>query len=192
MAEETGVQLDPEMLVQCYGLFSRVVTQYTKYLRDDRDTYSPMMDRLRRDGMKSELLIDAYLAVQRMLGLNNLDSQLFDYTERILFMDMTARKALETHQDPMPWNRNPLVDTQSAAWFKALSSDRFIWANMQRRTIGDMYDDLNQIAREFWEEGQRKVVFTDLPLAPDRSYEAVDPDMEEFYAAEVEPNTRVH
>ena len=204
-------EVDPKLLARAYAVFSRVVTGVSKYTRDEDDTLSPMMARLRDDGAKDPLVIDGFLAVQRFLVLNLKSEDLFSYTHRLLFilecspadMHLMAKagdKILDAEKNPflLPWNRNPAQDAQSAAWFAALASTAFQWHDSQPRTMQELFLHLDSVAERIWNYGKFNA-FSDVEWQPDPKVEAHDPDKHEKMLAEVtaeveaaDPKTTLH
>ena len=184
--------VDPVMLARCFGLYARVVTGATKYLRDESDTFSPMMDRLRQDHCRAENVIDAFLAVQRFLGLQQESESLFDYCDRVLFMAIIQEKHAELGTiEMLSFARDPRQDKQSAAWFKALASDRFKWLRGDPSDLGTMFRQLDAVAKEYWDDGKADPLGA-IDFAPDTAYEEVDEDLMAFYAPDGDGPKVVH
>lgn len=183
--------VDPVMLARCFGLYARVVTGATKYLRDESDTYSPMMDRLRKDKCGAENVINAFLAVQRFLSLNQKLDSLFTYCDRVLFMAVLQEEHAKLGSvEMLSFVHDPRTDPRSAAWFKALSSTAFHWDQDNTRDLGTMFRELDAAAREFWEEGTAPAL-GEIDFLPDLDYEEVDEETMAFFASG-EPPKVVH
>ena len=140
-AEPKGV--DPATLTECFAIYSRVQGGLTRYLRDDEDTYSPMMNKLREDGCKVESVINAFLAIQRYLSLRGLQDELFRYTSRVLFMVLSMEIHVGTADEsnlppPLPFLEDPKSSSYSAAFFNALSLPQHDWDTTNPKHIKDM------------------------------------------------------
>lgn len=135
--------VDPAILTECFALYSRVQSGVTRYLRDDADTYSPMMSRLRADGCKLEPVINGFLAIQRYLGLRNKETELFRYTNRILFMAlcMEATEGGDVLKS-LPFMHDPALDPVAACFFRVLSEPEFEWTEQLPKNIPQMMLDV--------------------------------------------------
>ena len=179
MTKENTV--DPVMLARCYGLFARVAKGATRYLRDEGDTFSPMMDRLRRDGANQENVINAFLAVQRFLELNLKKEELFSYCDRVLFLviveEMFAKLGKPT--DTLSFLQDPQTDTQAAAWFRALASDAFVWRSGGPGAVGELYNYLDSTAKGLW-DGGKTAALGKIDFHPVREVEEVTEEMQAY------------
>jgi len=184
--------VDPVTLARCFGLYARVVTGATKYLRDESDTYSPMMDRLRKDKCGAENVINAFLACQRFLTLNQKLDSLFAYCDRILFMAVLQEEHAKLGViEALPFVHDPRADPRSAAWFRAMASSAFHWAQDDARDLGTMFRELDAAARQFWDEGKAPPLGK-VNFLPDLSYEEVDEETMAFFVASSETPKVVH
>lgn len=178
--KETSV--DPVILARCYGLYARVVTGATKYLRDEADTTSPMMERLRHDKCRAENVINAFLAVQRFLGLHQMADRLFDYCDRLLFLAQlqelfTSRG--RPHSE-LQHTHDPQVDNQAAAWYTALASSVFYEALDEAMTIAQLHNTIDAVAKTIWNDGALPAMGV-IDFKPDLKYEEIQPEMLAFF-----------
>lgn len=156
--ERRGV--DAELLARVYATYTRVVTGVTRYLRDETDIYSAMMDKLRQDGMKDPQAIDAFLAVQRVLVLHGDDARLREYTDRIVFMLAVQGFVIEgrkkdgkTSPPDLPWLHDPRRNPAAAAWWRALSTTVFPVPD-EPYSLRDVFRDVNLLAADLFQGNQ--------------------------------------
>jgi hypothetical protein len=118
----TRSSLDPSVLANAYALWHRVSSGVTKYTRDEADTISPMMSRLRADAVKNSLVIDAFLAAQRFLTLRAIPPRhIAAYCDRILFISII--QGLVINRSDLPFAKPPCIDERSAAFFQVMCSE---------------------------------------------------------------------
>lgn len=134
MEENKPRGVDPGVLTECFAIYSRVQSGVTRYLRDESDTYSPMMNKLREDKCTIETVINGFLAVQRLLGLRGLSDDLFAYTDRVLFM-LLALESVQGNPEFLPFMRDPATDMLAASFFQALSQSEFEWKRDNTKSI---------------------------------------------------------
>jgi hypothetical protein len=132
--------VDPTLLTECFAVFVRVQSGITRYLRDDHDTYSPMMAKLREDKVFREPIIDSFLAVQRLLSLRGQEGLLFNYTNRVLFMALAMESAPDDKL--LPFLGDPGRDQVSASFFKTLACAEFDWGVSNPKDILQMMADV--------------------------------------------------
>jgi len=171
MGKDEPTAVDPAVLTECFAIYSRVQSGMTRYLRDDADTYSPMMSKLREDKCHLEPVINGFLAIQRYLSLRGLDASLFSYTDRVLFMLIVVEQTSDS-PEMLPFLHDPAADPLAAAFFQALSQPEFEWRDDNTKSITERMRDVviamepHVDARKFYEFTAQPIQHVEAPIIP--------------------------